>query len=318
MGRKPGQASEGVCDCQGRHEPTLRVLAALYSPRARWRTTGESDAIRASRSCSGSTTRRAAGGPRRHREPLRGRPLHPHRARARARAARPAPDRLPGPPRAARGRGRGGAPPCRRRRRSPAGVAVKIPLDRIDDRHKLARLVETGARRRRGAGRRRALPRARRRGQPARRRDVRVRAPQAPRRRRASTSTVEYAANGHDALAPARRAAAHRPRHGRPLHAGDGRLHARRADARDPALLEIPILVISAGAADARARALDLGVDVYLQKPVQFADIIATVRTLLADTVVAPARNAERPPAAAGGRVTAQVRERAATSCPSC
>jgi len=40
-------------------------------------------------------------------------------------------------------------------------------------------------------------------------------------------------------------------------------------------------MVISAGGADARQRALDLGVDVYLQKPVQFSDIIGTVRTLL-------------------------------------
>jgi DNA-binding response OmpR family regulator len=49
----------------------------------------------------------------------------------------------------------------------------------------------------------------------------------------------------------------------------------------DPGLLGVPILVISAGAADAKSRALDLGIDVYLQKPVQFGDIIATVRTLL-------------------------------------
>jgi DNA-binding response OmpR family regulator len=39
--------------------------------------------------------------------------------------------------------------------------------------------------------------------------------------------------------------------------------------------------VISAGGADARHRATELGVDVYLQKPVQFGDVIHTVRTLL-------------------------------------
>jgi DNA-binding response OmpR family regulator len=39
--------------------------------------------------------------------------------------------------------------------------------------------------------------------------------------------------------------------------------------------------VATARRADARQRALDLGVDVYLQKPVQFADIIGTVRALL-------------------------------------
>ena len=41
------------------------------------------------------------------------------------------------------------------------------------------------------------------------------------------------------------------------------------------------MLVISAGGPDARARAIELGVDVYLQKPVQFADVISTVRALL-------------------------------------
>jgi DNA-binding response OmpR family regulator len=43
----------------------------------------------------------------------------------------------------------------------------------------------------------------------------------------------------------------------------------------------LPIMIISGGGPDARERALELGVDVYLQKPVQFSDIIGTVRTLL-------------------------------------
>jgi len=41
------------------------------------------------------------------------------------------------------------------------------------------------------------------------------------------------------------------------------------------------VMVISAGGAEARARAQALGVDVYLQKPVHFTDIIQTVRALL-------------------------------------
>ena len=49
----------------------------------------------------------------------------------------------------------------------------------------------------------------------------------------------------------------------------------------DAAMLGTPTLVISAGGPDARARAESLGVDVYLQKPVQFVDIISTVRTPL-------------------------------------
>jgi DNA-binding response OmpR family regulator len=49
----------------------------------------------------------------------------------------------------------------------------------------------------------------------------------------------------------------------------------------DPALAGTPIVIISARGAEARERAAELGVDVYLQKPAQFADIIETVRTLL-------------------------------------
>jgi CheY-like chemotaxis protein len=92
---------------------------------------------------------------------------------------------------------------------------------------------------------------------------------------------VEHAANGHDALL--RLAAT--PRIDlvmadlyMPVLDGFTLIGRMKAD---PSLARIPIVVISAGAADARVRALDLGVDVYLQKPVQFADIINTVRALL-------------------------------------
>jgi uncharacterized protein (TIGR02266 family) len=160
----------------------------------------------------------------------------------------------------------------------PGGVAVKVPLDRVDDRHKLAHIVETA---RAGAA------------APARR-GYRVLVVEdnphvvemyeyALRKLGTGDSgvKVEYAANGHDALTRLEQP----PRINlvmadlyMPVMDGFTLIERMRGD---PALLEIPILVISAGAADARARALDLGVDVYLQKPVQFADIIATVRTLL-------------------------------------
>ena len=39
--------------------------------------------------------------------------------------------------------------------------------------------------------------------------------------------------------------------------------------------------MISAGGSEARARAIEAGVDVYLQKPVQYSDIMSTVRMLL-------------------------------------
>lgn len=169
------------------------------------------------------------------------------------------------------------------RRRSPApgelpAVAVKIPLDRVDDRHKLANLVET----------------ARMAASAPASRGFRVLVVEdnphvvemyeyALRKVRSGDTAlkVEYAGNGHDALVRL----AEPPAIDlvmadlyMPVMDGFALIERMRGD---PALLEIPILVISAGAADARARALDLGVDVYLQKPVQFADIISTVRTLL-------------------------------------
>jgi uncharacterized protein (TIGR02266 family) len=163
---------------------------------------------------------------------------------------------------------------------APSGVAVKIPLDRVDDRHKLARLAET-ARAGAAAG--------------AAKRGYRVLVVEdnshvvemyeyALRKLGGGGGVplvVEYVTNGHDAL----RRLGEPPRVDlvmadlyMPVLDGFTLVERMRAD---PAHIETPILVISAGAADARARALELGVDVYLQKPVQFSDIISTVRTLL-------------------------------------
>jgi CheY-like chemotaxis protein len=93
--------------------------------------------------------------------------------------------------------------------------------------------------------------------------------------------TVEYAANGHEALC--RLAGAPRPDLVisdlyMPVMDGFTLVHRMRADV---ALASVPVLMISAGGSDARARAIEAGVDVYLQKPVQFADVISTVRMLL-------------------------------------
>jgi uncharacterized protein (TIGR02266 family) len=49
----------------------------------------------------------------------------------------------------------------------------------------------------------------------------------------------------------------------------------------DPRISHTPVMVMSAGGPDARERAIALGADVYLQKPVQFADVLSTVRALL-------------------------------------
>lgn len=163
---------------------------------------------------------------------------------------------------------------------APAGVAVKIPFDRIDDRQKLARLSETARAADQGAAKRgyRVLvvednPHVvemyeyalRKVGAPAGAVDV----------------LVEYARNGHEALVRLEE----RPRIDlvmtdiyMPVLDGFSLIERIRSE---PSLVALPILVISAGATDARARALELGVDVYLQKPVQFSDILTTVRTLL-------------------------------------
>jgi uncharacterized protein (TIGR02266 family) len=161
----------------------------------------------------------------------------------------------------------------------PAGVAVKVPLDRIDDRHKLARLAETA--RTSFGGPRRGL-----RVLVVEDNDHVVEMYEyALRKLRTGAEgvdvTVEYASNGHDAL----RRLAEPPRVDLVMAdlympVMDGFVLVERMKA-EPALMEVPVLVISAGGADARARALALGADVYLQKPVQFADIISTVRTLL-------------------------------------
>jgi CheY-like chemotaxis protein len=50
---------------------------------------------------------------------------------------------------------------------------------------------------------------------------------------------------------------------------------------QDPKLKSIPVVVISAGGRDAQERALQLGVEVYLRKPVRFADVLETVKKLL-------------------------------------
>ncbi len=161
----------------------------------------------------------------------------------------------------------------------PAGVAVKIPVDRVDDRHKLARLAETA---RSAFG---SLQRAYRVLVVEDNARVVEMYEYALRKLKAGSAAVdvavEYATNGHDALRRLEEA----PRIDlvmadlyMPVMDGFALVERMKAD---PTLAHVPILVISAGAADARQRALDLGIDVYLQKPVQFADIISTVRTLL-------------------------------------
>jgi len=160
----------------------------------------------------------------------------------------------------------------------PGGVAVKIPDDRPGDRSKLARLVEQSHE-----------------PAPAGRvyrilvvednAHVEQMYEQALRRLRSDNGTfelaIEYAHDGVDALARLERA----PRIDLVLSdlympVMDGFALAERIRS-DPAVMATPILAISAGGPDARERAVELGVDVYLEKPVRFAQILETVRALL-------------------------------------
>ncbi|MGV3623697.1 MAG: response regulator [Archangium sp.] len=48
-----------------------------------------------------------------------------------------------------------------------------------------------------------------------------------------------------------------------------------------PSLAAIPVVAISAGGQDAREKAMKLGVNVFLKKPVRFAEVMDTVKQLL-------------------------------------
>lgn len=48
-----------------------------------------------------------------------------------------------------------------------------------------------------------------------------------------------------------------------------------------PTLSQIPVVAISAGGQDAREKAMKLGVNVFLKKPVRFAEVMDTVKQLL-------------------------------------
>lgn len=49
----------------------------------------------------------------------------------------------------------------------------------------------------------------------------------------------------------------------------------------DPRLVALPVVALSAGGGEARARAVELGADAYLQKPVKMRALLDTVAALL-------------------------------------
>jgi CheY-like chemotaxis protein len=63
-----------------------------------------------------------------------------------------------------------------------------------------------------------------------------------------------------------------------PVMDGFQLLEKMRASA---AMAQIPVVAISAGGIDARDKAMSLGVNVFLKKPVRFAEVMDTVKQLL-------------------------------------
>lgn len=50
---------------------------------------------------------------------------------------------------------------------------------------------------------------------------------------------------------------------------------------KDERLKNLPVIAISAGGREAQGRAMEVGVDVYLRKPVKFVEVLETVKQLL-------------------------------------
>jgi len=159
----------------------------------------------------------------------------------------------------------------------PRGVAVKLPEEASGDRAALRRLVVAARNDERPARLYRVLLVEDNAQVEAMYEHAleRLRAPDG------AVLSVDYARDGVEALARLQRS----PRIElvitdlyMPVMDGFSLVEQIRAD---PALLATPVVAISAGGSEARERAIDLGVDVYLQKPVKIAEILATVRTLL-------------------------------------
>jgi len=170
----------------------------------------------------------------------------------------------------------------------PAGVAVRVPDDREQDRQLLARLASVGAPERDPALE--LPPPAVHAGRVYRVLVVednphivsmyeyalrKLRSAGAP-----VEVAVEFAGNGHEALARLAEHPADLLMADLYMPVMDGFTLVERIRS-EPTLRATPVMVISGGDAEAERRALDLGVDVFLRKPVQFADIIGTVRALL-------------------------------------
>ena len=91
---------------------------------------------------------------------------------------------------------------------------------------------------------------------------------------------VHFAADGHTALATLMDGGFHLVLTDLYMPVMDGFVLVQKMKS-DPALRDIPVVAISGGGREAESRARAEGVEVYLRKPVKFAEVLETVKRLL-------------------------------------
>lgn len=91
---------------------------------------------------------------------------------------------------------------------------------------------------------------------------------------------VHFAADGHAALTMLHESPFHLVMTDLYMPVMDGFQLIEKMRGEEP-LKKIPVVAISAGGQDARERAMKLGVDMFLKKPVRFAEVMETVKQLL-------------------------------------
>ena len=91
---------------------------------------------------------------------------------------------------------------------------------------------------------------------------------------------VHFAADGHTALATLMDGGFHLVLTDMYMPVMDGFVLVQKMKS-DPALRDIPVVAISGGGREAESRARAEGVEVYLRKPVKFAEVLETVKRLL-------------------------------------
>jgi uncharacterized protein (TIGR02266 family) len=91
---------------------------------------------------------------------------------------------------------------------------------------------------------------------------------------------VHFASDGHAALAALGQGGFHLVLTDLYMPVMDGFALVERMKS-DPRLRHIPVVAISGGGREAEARARTQGVEVYLRKPVKFAEVLETVKRLL-------------------------------------